>query len=61
MRTLRVNVNDLEHISHLSLGTAFYRSTRSYIDKNLIFRVKSTQELLMFDPQGLWYEEGINH
>ncbi len=39
----------------------FERSMKSAIDLNMIFRVKSTGEILMFDREGVWFEEGLNH
>lgn len=34
---------------------------RYMVDKNLIFRDKSTGELFCFDPKGMWSEEGLTH
>lgn len=39
----------------------FYRFSRSVIDSEMVFRIKSTGEMLTFDLEGYWYEEGLNH
>ena len=62
IKTNKVSIDDLEYFDRSQLNDLlFYRTTRNLIDKDLMFRVKSTGELLTFDCEGLWYEEGINH
>ena len=62
IKTNRVALSELEYFDRSELNDLlFYRATRNFIDKDLMFRVKSTGELLVFDAEGLWYEEGINH
>ena len=60
--TEKVKLSDLEYVDKDFIGdTVFKLSTRSAVDHKLIFRVKTTDELLMFDRDGLWHEEGLNH
>lgn len=61
IKTSRINIDDIEISSRDQLNTFLYNSTKSLIDRNMIFKVKSTGEMLFFDPEGVWYEEGINH
>ena len=67
IRTSRVSVNDIEAVNpeieptKYKRDLVFERSMRSAIDIDMIFRVKSTGEILMFDREGVWHEEGLNH
>jgi len=58
----RVRISQLERVD---FDEEKYRmisvSFRSVIDRNMLFRVKDTDELLLFDLEGLWHEEGITH
>ena len=60
--TDRVKIADLEHVSKAEIEkTLFYRFSRSQVDSHMAFRVKTSGELLTFDLEGYWYEEGLNH
>lgn len=61
IKTSRYAINDLELTDRTHLNSLFYSATKTFVDKNMIFRAKSTGEYLFFDPEGLWYEEGLNH
>lgn len=67
IRTSKVSVTDLEAVdpeldpTKYTRDLVFERSMKSAINLNMIFRVKSTGEILMFDREGVWHEEGINH
>jgi hypothetical protein len=62
-----VSINDIEPVNadtepnKYARDLVFERSIRSVINIDMIFRVKSTGEILMFDKEGLWHEEGLNH
>ena len=61
-QTIRVKINDLEHMPKSQIaGSIFYKFSKSLIDQNMIFRIKSTGEMLTFGRDGVWYEEGLNH
>ena len=64
VETRRAKVEDLEfcekdEVEKEHMG--FYRFTRSLVDGQMFFRIKSTRELLAFDNQGHWFEEGLHH
>lgn len=60
--TTRVKISDLEHVPKKEIEShIFYRFSRSAIESQLLFRIKSTGDLLTFDEKGYWYEEGLNH
>lgn len=60
--TSRVKISDLEHVNKEEIRkTLFYRFSRSTVDSDMVFRIKSSGELLTFDLEGYWYEEGLNH
>ena len=60
--TRRIKINDLEHTKHLlQVDSIFDRSMRSYINKYMTFKLKSTGQELFFDKNGVWYDEGLNH
>jgi hypothetical protein len=61
MKTRRFKIEDLEIYDKSKLGVVFLRFARAMVDFNMIFRHKKTGEILFFDQEGLWYEEGINH
>lgn len=61
IKTSRYAINDLELTDRTHLNSLFYSATKTFVDKNMIFRAKSTGEYLFFDPEGVWYEEGLNH
>jgi hypothetical protein len=62
-----VSVNDIESVNadtepnKYARDLVFERSMRSVLNINMIFRVKSTGEILMFDKEGVWHEEGVYH
>lgn len=31
------------------------------MNRDVVFRNKTTNELLLFDPNGIWNEEGLRH
>ena len=37
------------------------RAARGLINKEVIFRVKGSSEMLAFESGGFWHESGINH
>ena len=39
----------------------FWTINAPIVDKNLIFRDKSTDEILVFDKWGYWDKDGLNH
>ena len=57
-----MKISDLEYVSKDEItDTLFYRMSRSWVDSDMLFRIKSTGEMLYFDLDGYWYEEGLNH
>lgn len=64
IETRRAKIEDLEYYPKENIIRDHYIShlfLRSMVDKNMFFRVKSTKEILAFDNQGYWFEEGLNH
>ncbi len=64
LNTHRVKIFDLEHITFNELyGENNFSETasRGIFNKEVAFRVKSTGELLFFDRNGVWHDEGLNH
>lgn len=65
--TKRVSLSDIEAVdtetekTKYSADLIFERSMKSALDLSMVFRVKSTGELLMFDREGVWHEEGLQH
>ncbi len=62
--TRKAKIQDLEATTLDELfGEADYqeRSVRGLLNKEVAFRVKGTGELLFFDKNGIWHEQGINH
>ena len=58
----KAKIADLEHVRKEELQKMyFYRSSRSVVDSEMVFRIKSTGEMLTFDLEGYWYEDGLNH
>ena len=37
------------------------KGVRGLINKNVIFKVKNSSEYLVFEKDGIWFEEGLNH
>lgn len=37
------------------------KGVRGFINKNVIFKVKDTNEYLVFEKDGIWFEEGLKH
>jgi hypothetical protein len=37
------------------------RSTRGLFNKQVAFKIRGSDELLLFEANGTWHEEGINH
>ncbi|KAM3133495.1 hypothetical protein pb186bvf_014337 [Paramecium bursaria] len=59
-----VKIEDLEHKTYEDVSTHhkfFWKLQYQVIDPNLIFRDKSTGEWLLFDRDGLWDKEGLEH
>ena len=62
IHTYKTKLSDLEYVDKSSLNdNVFIRSSRSIVDQKLIFRIKSTGELMMFDIDGVWHEDGLKH
>lgn len=53
---VKVNRDDPEFDS-----VGFWSFNRAYVDKDLVFRNTATGELLVFDKDGIWSEEGLKH
>ena len=43
------------------LENYFWMMQKNSLDKDLIFRDKSTGEYLLFDNEGIWDQEGFSH
>ena len=64
IETRRAKIDDLEYYDKENIIKDSYISyafLRSILDRNMFFRLKSTKEILAFDNQGYWFEEGLNH
>jgi hypothetical protein len=62
MKTSRIKINDIEKaVEDKGINYLLYLASDTFIDHKLVFKVKSTGELLCFDKFGMWYEEGLNH
>ena len=64
INTFRVKISDLEATTLLEIygeNNPSEKSVRGLFNRDVAFRIKSTKELLLFDKNGIWNEEGINH
>lgn len=64
INTFRVKISDLEAATLLEIygeNNPSEKSVRGLFNRDVAFRIKSTKELLLFDKNGIWNEEGINH
>ena len=37
------------------------RGTRGLLNKEVAFKVRGSSELLLFERNGVWHQEGVNH
>ena len=64
IKTYRVRISDLEATNLSDLygeDNSSEKSVRGLANRDVAFRIKSTNEHLLFDKNGIWSEEGINH
>lgn len=54
LKTSTVRVNDIELCTE-EMELTFDRTMRSVISKHMVFKVKSTGEVLNFDREGAWF------
>jgi hypothetical protein len=62
--TRKVKIDDLEHTTiadQYGEDSLREKSARGLVNRDVVFRNKVTNELLLFDPNGIWSEEGIRH
>ena len=62
--TRKAKISELELVSLEDVfgeGNHSEKAVRGLINRDVIFRIKGTKELLLFDKQGFWHTEGINH
>ena len=58
-----IDINDLKNKNnpHLFIENGFWLMQNGTVDKNLIFKDRETGEYFMFDQNGFWDAENINH
>lgn len=62
--TKKVKIGDLELTSVETLipnGEVSERGVRGLINREIVYQVKGSSELLMFERNGWWHEAGISH
>lgn len=64
INTKKVKIEDLEYYekdNFVKENYGLFRFSRPFVDDKMLFKIKSTGEILTFDRDGYWFEEGINH
>jgi len=59
-----IRTNDLEKVDYETVEkkeNMFWGANKTNVDPHMIFKVKSTGEILCFDKQGFWDWEGLSH
>ena len=63
-KVVYISPDDLEYVQEddpLINSSTFWAQNRTYVDRRLMFRNKKTNEMFVFDRDGLWNPEGLKH
>jgi hypothetical protein len=62
--TKKVKIADLIHTTMDELvgeKDISERGVRGLINREVVFKIRGSKELLLFEKGGIWHEQGINH
>jgi hypothetical protein len=60
VRRIFVDIKNLEKVDHQHVPSQFMWAINKF-DQNMVFRDMESKELFVFDRDGIWGEEALNH